>query len=46
MLHCIENEVNGGLSTLVDGLLLQKNLKKNFLDYYKILLKLKLDFNS
>ena len=44
MLHCIENEVSGGLSTLVDGYTVAQKLKKNFKDYYKILTKIKVRF--
>jgi len=36
MLHCIENEVTGGLSTLVDGYTVSEKLKKDFPEYYKI----------
>ena len=44
MLHCIENEVNGGLSTLVDGFTVTENLKGNFPEYYKILTEVKVRF--
>ena len=44
MLHCIENKVNGGLSTLVDGYTVTENLKKNFPNYYKILTEIKVRF--
>ena len=44
LLHCIENEVNGGLSTLVDGFTVSEKLKKDFPDYYKILTKTKVRF--
>ena len=44
MLHCIENEVNGGLSTLVDGLTVTEKLKKDHPDYYKILNETKVRF--
>ena len=44
MLHCIENEVNGGLSTLVDGYTVTEKLKKDFLDYYNILTDIKVRF--
>ena len=37
MLHCIKNEVSGGLSTLVDGYTVTQKLKKKFPDDYKIL---------
>ena len=35
ILHCIENEVNGGLSTLVDGLKVTEELKKNILIFIR-----------
>ena len=48
LLHCIENEVDGGLSTLVDGFTLKKDftdfykkLKEDFREYYKILTEIK-----
>ena len=44
MLHCIENEVSGGFSTLVDGYTVTQKLKKDFPDYYKILVKIKVRF--
>ena len=44
MLHCIENEVSGGLSTLVDGYTVTEKLKNNFPDYYKILTEIKVRF--
>jgi gamma-butyrobetaine dioxygenase len=44
MLHCIENEVSGGLSTLVDGYTVTENLKKYFPNYYKILTEIKVRF--
>jgi len=44
ILHCIENEVNGGQSTLVDGLAVTEELKKNYPDYYKILTEIKVRF--
>ena len=44
MLHCIENEVNGGLSTLVDGFTVTEKLKKDFPNYYDILAKVKVRF--
>ena len=44
MLHCIENEVNGGLSTLVDGYAVTEKLKKDFRDYYNILTDVKVRF--
>ena len=44
ILHCIENEVNGGLSTLVDGLTVTEILKKNYPEFYKILTETKVRF--
>ena len=44
LLHCIENEVNGGLSTLVDGFKVATHLKKNNPDYFEILTKVKVNF--
>ena len=44
ILHCIENKVSGGLSTLVDGFTVTEQLKKDFPDYYKILTKIKVRF--
>ena len=44
ILHCIENNVSGGFSTLVDGLTVVKKLKKDFPDYYKILTEIKVRF--
>jgi len=44
MLHCIENEVSGGLSTLVDGYTVTEKLKNDFSDFYKILTEVKVRF--
>ena len=44
MLHCIKNEVSGGLSTLVDGFTVTENLKKDYPDYFDILSKIKVRF--
>ena len=44
ILHCIENEVTGGLSTLVDGYTVTEDLKKDFPEYYEILTKVKVKF--
>jgi len=44
MLHCIENGVSGGLSTLVDGFTVTEKLKKEFYDYFKILTQIKVRF--
>ena len=44
LLHCLENEVRGGLSTLVDGLAVAEYLRKNHQDLFKILTKTKVRF--
>ena len=44
LLHCIENEVSGGFSTLVDGFKVATHLKKNNPNYFKILTKVKVKF--
>ena len=44
MLHCIENQVNGGLSTLVDGYTVSEKLKAEFPEYYEVLSKIKVRF--
>ena len=44
ILHCIENEVSGGFSTLVDGFKGATHLKQNNPDYFKILTKIKIKF--
>ena len=44
MLHCIENEVSGGFSTLVDGFTVTQKLKKDFPNYHKILTEIKVRF--
>tara|TARA_B100001121_G_scaffold297238_1_gene303445 strand:+ start:432 stop:1532 length:1101 start_codon:yes stop_codon:yes gene_type:complete len=44
MLHCIENEVSGGYSTLVDGFTVSEKLKKEFPNFYKILTEIKVRF--
>ena len=44
MLHCIENEVSGGFSTLVDGFKVASHLKKIAPDYFRILTKVKVKF--
>ena len=44
ILHCIENEVSGGFSTLVDGFTVTEKLKKDFPEYYKILSETKVRF--
>ena len=44
ILHCIKNNVQGGLSTLVDGFTVTEKLKKDFPKYYKILSEVKVRF--
>src|SRR6056300_1424208 len=44
MLHCIENEVSGGFSTLVDGYTVTEDLKNENPDFYKILTEVKVKF--
>ena len=44
LLHCIENKVNGGLSTLVDGLTVTEDLKIDHPEFYKILTEIKVKF--
>ena len=44
LLHCIENEVKGGFSTLVDGFAVAENLKKEFAEFFKILTEVKVKF--
>ena len=44
ILHCIENEVKGGLSTLVDGYTVSEDLKKTNKEYYDILTEVKVRF--
>ena len=44
LLHCLENEVKGGFSTLVDGFAVAKYLKKNNPDLFKILTETKVRF--
>ena len=44
ILQCIENDVAGGLSTLVDGYTVSEKLKQEFPDYYKILTEVKIRF--
>jgi gamma-butyrobetaine dioxygenase len=44
LLHCIKNEVSGGLSTLVDGFKVAAHLKKNNPKYFEILTKVKVKF--
>ena len=44
LLHCIENEVKGGFSTLVDGYTVTENLKKDNPEFYKILSEVKVRF--
>ena len=44
LLHCIESEVSGGFSTLVDGFTVTEDLKKENPDFYKILSEVKVKF--
>ncbi|MBD1135602.1 TauD/TfdA family dioxygenase [Pelagibacterales bacterium SAG-MED47] len=44
ILHCIENGVKGGSSTLVDGFTVSEKLKREFPKYYKILSEVKVRF--
>ena len=44
LLHCIKSNVSGGLSTLVDGLTVTDNLKKENPKYYKILTEVNVKF--
>ena len=44
LLHCITNEVSGGLSTLVDGYTVTEDLKKQFKEFYEILTRIKVKF--
>ena len=44
LLHCIENEVSGGFSTLVDGFKVATNLKEKNPKYFQILTKIKVKF--
>ena len=44
LLHCIESEVSGGLSTLVDGYTVTEELKIKNPEFYKILSEVKVRF--
>ncbi len=44
ILHCIENQVSGGYSTLVDGYTVTEKLKNDYPNYYKILTQIKVRF--
>ena len=44
ILHCIENEVSGGYSTLVDGYTVTEKLKKDYPEFYKILTEIKVRY--
>ena len=44
LLQSIENKVNGGLSTLVDGLTVTEDLKIDHPEFYKILTEIKVKF--
>ena len=44
LLHCLENEVKGGLSTLVDGFAVAEYLRENHKNIFKILTNTKVRF--
>ena len=44
LLHCINNEVTGGNSTLVDGYTVVDKLKKDYPDFFKILTEIKVRY--
>ncbi len=44
LLHCIENQVSGGFSTLVDGYTITERLKIENPEFYKILSEVKVKF--
>ena len=44
LLHCIESNVSGGLSILVDGFTVTDDLKKENPEFYKILTQVKVKF--
>jgi len=44
ILHCIENKVSGGYSTLVDGYTVTEQLKNDFPEFYEILTEIKIRF--
>ena len=44
LLHCIENEVSGGNSTLVDGFKVANYLKDNNPTFFEILTQIKVKF--
>ena len=44
LLHCIENEVSGGFSTLVDGFKVASFMRENYKDYFDILTSVKVRF--
>src|SRR5210317_1220893 len=44
ILHCIENEVSGGHSTLVDRYTVTEQLKNNYPEFYEILTETKIRF--
>ena len=44
LLHCIESNVSGGLSTLVDGYTVTEDLKKERPEFYEILTKVNVKF--
>ena len=44
ILHCIENDVKGGNSTLVDGFTVTEELKERYPEYHKILTEVKVKY--
>ena len=44
LLHCIENKVKGGFSTIVDGFAVADYIRKNYKDLFNILTKTKVRF--
>jgi len=44
LLHCIENDVKGGFSTIVDGFAVADYIKKKYKDFFKILTTTKVRF--
>ncbi len=44
ILHCIENDVKGGNSTLVDGFTVTEELKEKYPEYHKILTEVKVKY--
>ena len=44
ILHCIDNDVKGGNSTLVDGFTVTEELKERYPEYHKILTEVKVKY--